>query len=55
MPAVEMNSNEQYRRAFKVLIEVGGSFRRVGRERRLLVVTNPQYKALVAAGVVGRG
>jgi hypothetical protein len=52
MPAVEMMSKKQYRKAFKVLIEVGGTFQGVGQEKRLLVVTNAQYKALVAAGVV---
>ncbi len=52
MPAVEMKNKEQYRKAFQVLIRVGGTFQGVGRDKRLLVVTNAQYKALVAAGVV---
>ncbi|HTU16454.1 MAG TPA: hypothetical protein VMG10_00200 [Gemmataceae bacterium] len=52
MPAVEMESPEQYKKAWEVLIEVGGTFHGVGQEKRILLVTKAQYNALVAAGVV---
>jgi hypothetical protein len=52
MPAVDIESPEQYRRAWAVLTEVGGTFHGVGQEKRYLLVTEAQYRALVAAGVV---
>ena len=52
MPAVEIESREQYSRALAVLTEAGGTFHGVGREKRYLLVTEAQYRALVAAGVV---
>jgi hypothetical protein len=53
MPAVEIDSSEQYSKALAVLTEVGGTFHGVGgTEERTLLVTEAQYRALVAAGVV---
>ncbi|HZV03491.1 MAG TPA: hypothetical protein VE999_00240 [Gemmataceae bacterium] len=53
MPAVEIDSPEQYSKALAVLTEVGGTFHGVGGEKeRTLLVTEAQYRALVAAGVV---
>jgi len=53
MPAVEVENDEQYRRAWSVLTQVGGTFHGVGgEEKRSLLVTQAQYEALVAAGVV---
>jgi hypothetical protein len=53
MPAIEIQSPEQYSQALKVLTEVGGTFHGVGaEENRSLLVTEAQYEALVAAGVV---
>ena len=52
MPAIAIESPEQYARALDILIEVGGTFQGVGREKRSLLVTEAQYDALVAAGVV---
>jgi hypothetical protein len=53
MPAVEIGSPEQYSKALAVLTEVGGTFHGVGgEEKRSLLVTEAQYQALVAAGVV---
>jgi hypothetical protein len=52
MHVVEIKDREQYRKALKVLIEVGGTFQGRGRDKRLLVVTDAQYQALVAAQVV---
>ncbi len=53
MPAVDIESDEQYSKALKVLTEVGGTFHGVGgEENRSLLVTQAQYEALVAAGVV---
>lgn len=52
MPAVEIENPEQYKKAWKVLIKVGGTFHGVGQEKRTLLVTKAQYDALVAAGVV---
>jgi hypothetical protein len=54
MPAVEIHSRAQYRKALDVLIAVGGPFQGRGREKRVLVVTEDQYQALVASGVVKR-
>jgi hypothetical protein len=56
MPAIEIESPEQYKKAWDVLIQVGGTFHGVGGEKRTLLVTEAQYEALVAAGVVkGKG
>lgn len=53
MPAVEIDSPEQYSRALAVLTEAGGTFHGVGgAEKPVLLVTEAQYRALVAAGVV---
>lgn len=53
MPAVEIDSPEQFSKALAVLTEVGGTFQGVGGvEKRALLVTETQYRALVAAGVV---
>jgi hypothetical protein len=52
MPAIEIESREQYAKAFDVLTQVGGTFHGVGGEKRTLLVTEAQYQALVAAGVV---
>jgi hypothetical protein len=53
MPAVDIDSLEQYSKALAVLTEVGGTFHGVGgEEKRSLLVTEAQYRALVAAGVV---
>jgi hypothetical protein len=52
MPAVEIESPEQYTRAWEVLTRVAGTFQGVGGEKRTLLVTQAQYDALVAAGVV---
>ncbi len=54
MPAVEIENPEQYKKAWDVLIEVGGTFHGVGQEKRTLLVTDAQYEALVAAGVLKR-
>jgi len=54
MPAVEIESPGQYKKAWEVLIKVGGTFHGVGQEERTLLVTKAQYEALVAAGVVKR-
>jgi hypothetical protein len=52
MPAVEIDSPEQYSKALAVLTEVGGTFHGVGQEKITLLVTETQYRALVAAGIV---
>jgi hypothetical protein len=52
MPAIEIHDREQYRKALDVLIAVGGPFQGRGRDKRVLVVTESQYRALVDAGVV---
>jgi hypothetical protein len=52
MPAIEIDSREQFSKALKVLTEVGGTFHGVGQEKKSLLVTEAQYRALVAAGVV---
>jgi hypothetical protein len=52
MPAIEIESPEQYKKAWDVLIQVGGTFHGVGQDKRTLLVTEAQYDALVAAGVV---
>ena len=54
MPAVHIENPEHQRRALKVLMEIGGPFQGRGREKRILVVTNDQYEALIRAGVVKR-
>lgn len=50
MPLVELKDSESHRKAFKVLIRVGGTFH--GVPERSLIVTDAQYRALVKAGVV---
>jgi hypothetical protein len=52
MPAVDIDSPEQFSKALAVLTEVGGTFHGVGQEKKFLLVTEAQYRALVAAGVV---
>ncbi len=53
MPAVDIDNAEQYSKALAVLTEVGGTFHGVGgEEKRSLLVTETQYRALLAAGVV---
>jgi hypothetical protein len=53
MPAVDIDSPEQHSKALAVMTEVGGTFHGVGgEEKRFLLVTEAQYRALVAAGVV---
>lgn len=53
MPAVEIHSREQYSKALAVLTEVGGTFHGVGGEKnRSLLVSEAQYRALMAAGLV---
>lgn len=53
MPAVRIKSDEQYRKALDVLIEVGGPFQGRGPlEKRFLIVTNAQFDALIRAKVV---
>jgi hypothetical protein len=52
MPAVEIDSPEQSKKVWEVLIQVGGTFHGVGGEKRTLLVTEAQYQALVAAGLV---
>jgi hypothetical protein len=52
MPAVDIESQEQYSKALDVLTRVGGTFQGVGAEKRYLLVTEAQYQALIAAGVV---
>jgi hypothetical protein len=52
MPAVEIDSPEQFSKALNVLTQVGGTFHGVGQEKKTLLVTEAQYRALVAAGVV---
>jgi hypothetical protein len=54
MPAVEIENPTQYKKAWEVLIKVGGTFHGVGQEKRTLLVTQAQYEALVAAGVIKR-
>jgi hypothetical protein len=54
MPAIEIESPGQYKRAWEVLIKVGGTFHGVGQEKRTLLVTRAQYEALITAGVVKR-
>jgi hypothetical protein len=54
MPAVEIENPRQYKKAWDVLIQVGGTFHGVGQEKRTLLVTKAQYEALVAAGVIQR-
>jgi hypothetical protein len=56
MPAIAIESPEQYKKAWEVLIQVGGTFHGVGQDNRTLLVTEAQYEALVTAGVVkGKG
>jgi hypothetical protein len=50
MPVVRLEDDEQLRKAFRVLIRVGGTFH--GRPERILLVTDQQYKALIRAGVI---
>ena len=52
MPAIAIKSPEQYKRALDVLVQVGGTFQGVGGEKRTLLVTEAQYEAMVAAGLV---
>ena len=52
MPAIEIHSGMRLAKIFDVLIEVGGPFQGVGRDKRILVVTREQHKALVDAGLV---
>ena len=53
MPAVEIENPKQLSRALAVLTEVGGTFHGVGGEDKpVLLVTEAQYRALVAAEVV---
>lgn len=52
MPAIEIESREQYAKALDVLTPVGGTFHGVGGEKRSLLVTEAQYQALITAGVV---
>jgi hypothetical protein len=52
MPAIDIHSAEQYSKALEVLTRVGGTFHGVGGRKRALLVTEPQYQALVVAGVV---
>jgi hypothetical protein len=52
MPAIEIESQEQSRKVWEVLIRVGGTFQGVGGEKRYFLVTQAQFDALVAAGVV---
>jgi hypothetical protein len=51
MPAVAIDSPEQYSKALKVLTNVGSTFHGIGGEdKRSLLVTEAQYAAIVAAG-----
>jgi hypothetical protein len=52
MHVVEIRSPGQYKKAFDVLIKAGGTFQGRGRKKRVLLVTDAQYRALVAARVV---
>jgi hypothetical protein len=52
MPAIAIESPEQYTKALDVLTAVGGTFHGVGGKNRTLLVTEAQYEAVVAAGVV---
>jgi hypothetical protein len=52
MPAIEIETPEQYKKALDVLVQVGGTFQGVGGEKRTLLVSEAQYEAMVAAGVV---
>ena len=52
MPATHIDTPEQYSKALAVLTKVGGTFHGVGGEKeRYLLVTEAQYRALVAAVV----
>src|SRR5438874_538474 len=51
MPAVPITSREQYQNAIEVLTRVGGTWQGVGFEEWVLLVTEAQYNALVAAKV----
>jgi hypothetical protein len=50
MRRVQIADWSDYEKAFDVLIEVGGTF--LSRPEQVLVVTEAQYQALVAARVV---
>jgi hypothetical protein len=39
MPAIDIESPERYRKAWEVLIQVGGAFHGVGADKRCLLVT----------------
>ena len=50
MPVVQLKDVDQLKKAFRVLIRVGGTFQ--GRPERILLVNDEQYKALVQARVI---
>ncbi len=50
MPVIQLKDIEQHKKAFRVLIRVGGTFQ--GRPGRVLAVTDQQYRALIRAGVI---
>lgn len=52
MHRVRIKDLKQYAKAIEVLTRVGGTFHGVGHEEWFLLVTDPQYQALVQAKVV---
>jgi hypothetical protein len=50
MPAVVLPDRNAYKKAFQVLMRVGGPFQ--GRGEDTLIVSDEQYEALMQAGLV---
>ena len=50
MPAVQFKDRDSYKKAFKVLMQVGGPFQ--GRREHMLIVSDEQFEALVKANLV---
>jgi hypothetical protein len=50
MPAVQFKDRDSYKKAFKVLMQVGGEFQ--GRGTDTLIVSEEQHQALVQANLV---
>jgi hypothetical protein len=52
MPAVVLKTRDAYKKAFRIVAQVGGPFQ--GRGEDMLIVSDEQYQALVKAGMVSR-
>jgi hypothetical protein len=53
MPAVPIKDLDQYEKAIAVLTRVGGTWQGVGQDEWVLLVSDPQYNALMEAKVIG--